>query len=182
MNTFQVPTREEVSPTNQAIFDNLKSQVGFVPNLYATMAYSETALGDYLQFQSAKTSLSNKEKEIVNLVVSEVNGCKYCQSAHTAIGKMNGFSEEQTIELRQGSASWDAKQDALVKLTKELTESKGNVRPETLEAFYAASYDNGTLVDVIKQVGDKIIMNYLHNLTNIPIDFPVAKELEVVNH
>jgi len=181
MNTFNVPTREEVSANNQAIFDNLKGQVGFVPNLYATMAYSENALGDYLQFQGAKTSLSNKEKEIVNLVVSEVNGCKYCQSAHTAIGKMNGFTEEQTLELRGGSASWDAKYDALVKLSKEVTENKGNVSTETLDAFFAASYDKGTLVDVIKQVGDKIIMNYLHNLTNIPIDFPEAKELSLAN-
>lgn len=181
MNTFNVPTREEVSANNQAIFDNLKGQVGFVPNLYATMAYSENALGDYLQFQGAKTSLSNKEKEVVNLVVSEVNGCKYCQSAHTAIGKMNGFTEEQTLELRGGSASWDAKYDALVKLSKEVTENKGKVSTETLDAFFAASYDKGTLVDVIKQVGDKVIMNYLHNLTNIPIDFPEAKELSPVN-
>ena len=65
MNTFNVPTREEVSANNQAIFDNLKGQIGFVPNLYATMAYSENALGDYLQFQGGKTSLSNKEKEVV---------------------------------------------------------------------------------------------------------------------
>ena len=181
MEKFNVPTREEVSTNNQAIFDNLKSQVGFVPNLYATMAYSDSALGDYLQFQGSKTSLSNKEKEVVNLIVSEVNGCKYCQSAHTAIGKMNGFTEDQTIELRQGSASWDTKYDALVKLAKEVTENKGKVSDDTLNAFFAASYDKGTLVDVIKQVGDKVIMNYLHNLTNIPIDFPVAKELELLN-
>lgn len=181
MEKFNVPTREEVSANNQVIFDNLKSQVGFVPNLYATMAYSDSALGDYLQFQGSKTSLSNKEKEIVNLIVSEVNGCKYCQSAHTAIGKMNGFTEDQTIELRQGSASWDAKYDALVKLAKEVTENKGNVSDDTLNAFFAASYDKGTLIDVIKQVGEKVIMNYLHNLTNVPIDFPVAKELELLN-
>lgn len=181
MENFNVPTREEVSTNNQAIFDNLKGQLGFVPNLYATMAYSDSALGDYLTFQGSKTSLSNKEKEIVNLIVSEVNGCNYCLSAHTALGKMNGFTEEQTIELRQGYASWDSKFDALVKLSKEVTENKGNVSSETLKAFFDASYTKGTLVDVIKQVGDKVIMNYLHNLTNIPIDFPVAKELEVVN-
>ncbi len=35
---FNVPTREEVAPLNQAIFDNLTKALGFVPNLYATMA------------------------------------------------------------------------------------------------------------------------------------------------
>ena len=37
---------------------------------------------------------------------------------------------------------------------------------------------NGNLVDVILQVSDKIAMNYLHNLTEVPIDFPVAPVLE----
>lgn len=60
MANFDVPKREEVSANNQEIFDNLKSAIGFVPNLYATIAHSDTALGNYLQFQNAKTSLSNK--------------------------------------------------------------------------------------------------------------------------
>lgn len=45
--TFTVPTRDEVSPANQAIFDNLKNGLGFVPNLYAYYAKNDTALGDY---------------------------------------------------------------------------------------------------------------------------------------
>jgi len=94
MKSFNVPTKSEVSENNQAIFDNLTKGVGFVPNLYAVMAHSDTALGNYLQFQGGKTSFSNKEKEVINLAVSQANGCRYCQSAHTAIGKMNGFSEE----------------------------------------------------------------------------------------
>ena len=55
MNQFNVPVRGEVSDNNQAIFDNLNKAIGMVPNLYATMAYSETALANYLQFQNGKT-------------------------------------------------------------------------------------------------------------------------------
>lgn len=181
MTNFNVPTREEVSTNNQEIFDNLKKAIGFVPNLYATIAHSDTALGNYLQFQNAKTSLSNKEKEVVNLVVSQVNGCSYCQSAHTAIGKMNGFTDDQILELRQGSFSSDDKIDSLVKIAKEITLNKGKVDDATLEAFFNVGYSKGTLVDVILAVGDKVVMNYLHNLTQIDIDFPVAQELETLN-
>lgn len=63
MKTFNVPTREEVSPANQVLFDNLKKGIGKVPNLYATMAHSENALGAYLTLQSGKTSLKAKEKK-----------------------------------------------------------------------------------------------------------------------
>ena len=179
MTTFIVPTRDEVSPASQAAFDGLQKALGFVPNLYATIAYSDNALPKYLAFQGAKTSLSNKEKEVVNLVVSEVNGCRYCQSAHTVIGKMNGFSDDEILNLRAGH-SRDTKLNALVTIAKDITENKGHVSPENLEAFYAVGYTNGNLVDVIMQVSDKIAMNYLHNLTEIPIDFPAAPALDEI--
>lgn len=177
MTTFKVPSRDEVNSQNQSNFDALQKAIGMVPNLYATIAYSENGLSRYLAFQGAKTSLTNKEKEAVNLVVSQVNGCRYCLSAHTVIGKMNGFSDADTIDIRSGHSK-DAKLDALVTLAKDITENKGRVSPANLDAFYAAGYSNGSLVDVILQVSDKIAMNYLHNLTQIPVDFPVAADIE----
>jgi uncharacterized peroxidase-related enzyme len=177
MTTFSVPTREEVSSDNQQIFDSLKGAIGFVPNLYATFAYSENALGNYLQLQNGKTSFSKKEKEAINLVVSQVNDCRYCQSAHTVIGKMNGFTDEQTIELRKGDVSFNPKLKALVALAKEITESKGRPSAQVLDAFFEAGYTKENLVDLILAVADKVIMNYLHNITEVTIDFPIAPEL-----
>lgn len=176
MKQFTVPTKETVSAENAAYFDKLEKMLGMVPNLYATIAYSEGGLGRYLAFQSAKTSLSNKEKEAVNLVVSEVNGCIYCQSAHTVLGKMNGFSDEEILNLRSGNSN-HPKLAALVALAKEVTKTKGRPSGATLDAFYAAGYTNANLVDLILQVSDKIAMNYLHNLTEVPVDFPLAQPL-----
>ena len=180
MTPFSVPARDEVSPNNQAIFDNLKNALGFVPNLYATIAYSDTALGNYLLFQNGKTSLSKKEKELVNLVVSQENGCRYCQSAHTVIGKMNGFTDDQILEIRGGSASFDPKLDALARLTQEITARRGRPSEAALTRFFDAGYTKGSLVDVVLAIADKVVMNYVHNITQIPIDFPVAPELETV--
>ncbi|UJH69226.1 carboxymuconolactone decarboxylase family protein [Allomuricauda sp. SCSIO 65647] len=178
MSTFNVPRREEVSENNQALFDTLEKAVGFVPNLYATYAYSKNALGNYLTLSGAKTSLSAKEKEVVNLAVSQVNGCSYCLSAHTAIGKMNGFSDDQIIELRLGKASFDNKLDALARLAKNITENRGATDAEVVENFFAAGWTKENLVDTIVLVGDKTISNYLHKTTDVPIDFPVAQPLE----
>ena len=178
MSTINVPNREEVSTTNQAIFDQLKSTVGFVPNLYATYAHSENALGNYLNFANAKTSLKAKEKEVVNLAVSEVNGCLYCLSAHTAIAKMNGFTEEQILELRAGVASFDPKLDALARLAKNITENRGNTDAAVLESFFNAGWTKENLIDTIVLVGDKTISNFINNTADTPIDFPVAQPLE----
>ncbi|TBN03938.1 carboxymuconolactone decarboxylase family protein [Hyunsoonleella flava] len=178
MSTFNVPTREDVSENNKAIFDNLNKALGFVPNLYATYAHSDTALENYLNFANAKTSLSAKEKEVVNLAVSEVNNCIYCLSAHTAIGKMNGFTDEQILELRAGGASFNAKLDALARLAKNVTENRGRTDADVLENFFNAGYSKGNLIDVISLVGDKTISNYIHSTTQVPVDFPIAQPLE----
>ena len=179
MQDFNVPTREEVSANNQVIFDNLKGALGMVPNLYAYYAKSETALGDYLALQNRKTTLKAKEKEVINLVTSQINGCNYCLAAHTMLGKMNGFSEDQTIEIRKGTASFDAKLDALAKFTASAVQNKGKATEEAKEAFFNAGYTEENMIDVVIVIGDKTISNFINNLTEIAIDFPLAKELDV---
>ncbi|WP_350286596.1 carboxymuconolactone decarboxylase family protein [uncultured Croceitalea sp.] len=180
MSTFNVPTREEVSSNNQAIFDNLEKAVGFVPNLFATYAYSENALSNYLNLSNSKTSLNAKQKEVVNLAVSQVNNCIYCLSAHTAIGKMNGFTDEQILELRAGYASFDEKLDGLAKLAKNITENRGATDRVVVDNFFAAGWTKENLIDTIVLVGDKTISNYLHKTTEVPVDFPVAQPLDEV--
>jgi len=178
MKKFSVPARENVSLANQTLFDNLKKAVGFTPNLFATFAHSEPALGTYLTLQNAKTSLRAKEREVINLVVSQVNGCLYCLSAHTAIGKMNGFTDEQILEIRSGHISFDAKLNALAQLVKDTTINRGKPSPDSVDAFFEAGYTESGLIDVIIAIGDKTITNYLHGITQVPIDFPVAVALE----
>ncbi|MBF8179132.1 MULTISPECIES: carboxymuconolactone decarboxylase family protein [Pseudomonadota] len=177
MTTINVPSREEVSANNQAIFDNLKKGFGMVPNLLATMAHSENALATYVALQGAKSSLTGKAKEVVNLVVSQVNECAYCLAAHTMVGKMSGFSDADLIEIRQGYANFDSKLDALARLAKGITQSRGHVDQDLLDAFFAAGWTKENLVDTIIAIGDKTVTNYLHSSTKIPVDFPAAPPL-----
>jgi uncharacterized peroxidase-related enzyme len=181
MSTFNVPKREEVSANNQAIFDNLERALGFVPNLFATYAHSENALENYLNLSNAKTSLNAKQKEVVNLAVSQVNNCTYCLSAHTAIGKMNGFTDNEILELRSGRASFDSKLNALATLAKNLTENRGAADNTVVTDFFNEGWTKENLIDTIVLVGDKTISNYLHKTTKVPVDFPEAIALETVD-
>jgi len=177
MTTFTVPTRDDVSPANQAIFDALKAKLTFVPNLYATFALSENALGNYLTFQNIKSSLSSKAREVINLVVSEVNECEYCLAAHTVLGGMVGFKPEQILEIRAGGVSFDAKLDALAKLTRNIAINRGHADQMLVDQFLAAGWTKENLVDAIMVIGDKTVSNYLHATTQVPVDFPAAPKL-----
>lgn len=175
--TFTVPKREEVSPNNQAIFDHMQSAFGMVPNLYATFAINETALADYLALQNRKSTLTAKEREIINLVVSQVNDCKYCVPAHTAVAKMNGFTDEQIVAIRRADAAFDSKADALAKFVKETAVNHGRPSEKAVNTFFAVGYTTVNLIDVMIVIGDKIISNYLHNITQIPVDWPTVPEI-----
>ncbi|AKD53962.1 carboxymuconolactone decarboxylase family protein [Spirosoma radiotolerans] len=182
MASFTVPTRDQVSAQNQQLFDTLQKGLGFVPNLYATFGLSDNGLGAYLAFQQSQTkgAFRAKEREAINLVVSQVNKCVYCLAAHTALGKMNGFSDQQMLQLRAGYADFDPKLDALVKLAQAITETKGHPATELVDAYIAAGYAQSSVIDLILMVGDKIMSNYLHSMTNIPVDFPAAPALESI--
>ncbi|MEO9870556.1 carboxymuconolactone decarboxylase family protein [Ekhidna sp.] len=178
METINVPNREEVSENNQAIFDNLNSKLGFVPNLYATFAHSETALGDYLTFQNRKSSLKAKEREVINLVVSQVNECDYCLAAHTALGKMNGFSDEEILDIRTGEANFDTKIGALANFVKDITINRSKPSEDAVARLFEAGYTKENLIDINMVIGDKIVSNFIHGSGQFAVDFPAAAKLE----
>ena len=179
MSHLQALKREETVSENQAIFDQLKQKIGMVPNLYATYANSPVALKAILDLGGTLQggSFTNREIEAIALAVSEVNACEYCLAAHTALGKMNGFTEEQTIELRSRETS-DTKLQALVELAASITVTRGRPEERLVEAFFAAGYGKAAFVELIGFVAVNTFNNYLNNIAGTPIDFPLAPALQ----
>ncbi|MET3981842.1 AhpD family alkylhydroperoxidase [Mucilaginibacter sp. UYP25] len=179
MKTIKVPTRDEVSPDSQTLFDQISKQLGILPNLYATMGYSPGTLKGYLQFEAAMAGgvFSAKDKEAINLVVSEVNNCKYCLAAHTMLAKGKGFTQEETIDIRKGHTT-DYKLNTAVQLAKSITENKGEADLQLLEDFYTAGYNEAALIELIGLITAKVFTNYVYALTAIPLDFPEAVALD----
>ena len=175
---ISVPSRDQVSEKSQAIFDQLKGQLGMVPNLYATIGYSDNALSSFLAFSgnAGKESFSAKEIEAIKLAVSEVNNCLYCQSAHSAIAKMNGFSQEETLALRAATIE-DAKLGALTRLAKAVAQNAGQVSEAVKEDFFAQGYDEKALIEFVSVVIAVTFTNYVHGLTKVEVDFPLAERL-----
>jgi len=180
-NAIKVPTRDQVDAKAQSIFDNLNSQLGFVPNLYAVIGHSSDTLENYLNFAGnvGKTTFNAKQSEAIKLAVSEVNGCSYCLSAHTAISKLNKISEEEILNFRQGKSE-DPQLNAIVALAKNIAENRGKADTDKVIEFLAAGFDNKALIDLLATVIEITFTNYAHGVTKVPVDFPVAKSLAEV--
>lgn len=179
MKKLSVLTKEQASEQSRKIFEGIEKAVGMLPNIYTVIGNSPNALGSYLTFSEAQKSgsFNAKEREAIFLAVSEENGCNYCLSAHTAIARMNGFTEEETLQLRAGNHS-DRKLSILTNLAKTIVANKGRAEENIVQSFYEVGYDEKALVDLVALVIDKTFTNYIGRLTRPEIDFPKAQSLQ----
>lgn len=171
---FKVPHKEEVLEHNRRLLYALEQSLGFIPNIYAFMTHSETALKRFLDFMNVPTVFNEQETEAIHLVTSQVNQNPYCLAAHTALAKEAGLTEQQIENIRKGNVRDDEKFGVLVDFTCQLVSNRGKVTPELTERFYEVGYTDAHLVDLIMLAGMTTITNYINNVTNIPIDFPEA--------
>lgn len=173
---ISVPTKNDVNEKSQQLFDQLDAQLGMVPNLYATIGYSSNALENFLTFSgnAGKGTFSNKEIEAIKLAVSQVNNCVYCKSAHTAIAKSNGFSEDETVQLRNATIA-DPKLKVLTTMAKQVAEKAGHIDADVRESFFNLGYDAKGLMDFVAVVIAITFTNYAHALTKVDVDFPLVE-------
>lgn len=181
MERFKALSFEEANENTQAIFKSIKSKVGMIPNLYAAMGVSDKLLGGFLGFSETLKGgeFTNREHEAIALAAAQANGCAYCISAHTALGKMNGFSEEETLRLRYNRIA-DEKLNALVTLTTQLIEGKGHPSEEAVQNFLDAGYTKAAFAELIGSVALNTITNYMFHNGSYDIDFPLTQNLEEV--
>jgi uncharacterized peroxidase-related enzyme len=151
----------------QATLSAVKAKIGMVPNLFTTV------LNGYLGFSDAlaKGALTAKQREIIALAVAQANGCHYCLSAHTLMGKGAGLTPEGVHAARHGKAQ-DALDNAVAAFAQRVAEAKGHVSDADIAAARSAGLDDGRLVEVIANVAINVLTNFTNNVALTDIDFP----------
>jgi len=179
MKTITVPSKEHLSVESQTILESIEKKMGKIPNLYTTIGYSSSALKAMLETEAAlshDSSFTAKEREAINLIVSQVNNCDYCLAAHTTIAKMRGFTEEETIAIRKTEFA-DSKLNSAVKLAKSIAENKGAAEDSALQNFFEAGYDEKALIELTALIALRSFTNYVFVNTQIAIDFPLVQAI-----
>jgi AhpD family alkylhydroperoxidase len=178
MKNLEALKREQVRTETQEVFDTLKKKVGFVPNIYATTANSHKALTGLLNLDNTLRggAFNGKEIEAIALAVAETNNCGYCLAAHTAVGKLQGFSEDETVGIRTGEVE-DKKLKALTDLSKAITETRGFPEQQLIDKFFEAGYNKAALAELIGWIAVNTITNYTNHIAGTEIDFPKAPAL-----
>jgi uncharacterized peroxidase-related enzyme len=175
MPRLKVVEPDQATGPVKEIYDGLQQKMGKVINIFKSMGNSPAALKAYLSMAEAlaEGELSPEDREAVYLAVSQQNGCNYCVSAHAAVAKRVGMSDEQIAAIRK-FAPQSAKHQALVRLVMRVIETKGLVKDEDLQAVRSAGYSDGQIAETIAYIGLATYSNLFNHVNDTALDFPPA--------
>jgi uncharacterized peroxidase-related enzyme len=173
MSRINVVDPKTATGEARELLEGVRQQLGIVPNFIRALANSPKALSAFLGLYGplGGAAIDKATQERIALVVAEENGCQYCVSAHTAIGRGAGLSNEEMLLNRRADSS-DAKAAAAVAFAKALNEHRGEVTTGEFEAVRAAGFSDGEIVEIITLVALNVFTNLLGKSTLINIDFP----------
>ena len=163
----------EAKSKAETLLEGVQKKLGMTPNLMRTMANSPAVLEAYLGFGNAlgKGTLSPKLREQIALTVGELNGCQYCLSAHTALGKMVGLGDEDIADSRRG-VSPDRKTEAVLQFARKVVTERGWVSDDDVESLRAAGTTDAELAEIVGAVALNIFSNYFNHVAGTEVDFP----------
>jgi uncharacterized peroxidase-related enzyme len=149
-------------------------QFGFVPSAMARMAESPSVVEAFGRMMAIwdRSSLAEREREVVVLTVAHDNGCEVCVAIHSAILQRESGDAALVGALRQQTPLADACLEALRLFTREVMELRGAVPEARLARFLAAGFSRQQALDVVLGVATYALSTYANRLTGAPLDAP----------
>jgi uncharacterized peroxidase-related enzyme len=180
MSRIPTPASIDAAPAAaQPLLEAVHRQIGFVPNLFRVVANSPAALEGYLGMSGAlaKGRLPAQTRERIALAVAQINGCGYCLSAHGEMARNLAKLSDAEIAANRHGGSLDPKADAAVRFAARVVRERGHVADADLLAVRMAGYDDAQIVEIVQHVALNTWTNYLNEVAQTEIDFPVAQAL-----
>jgi uncharacterized peroxidase-related enzyme len=176
MSRIATPAIADTPAASQPLLEGVKKQLGVVPNLFRVIGNSPAALQGHLDLHGAlsKGALSAATRERIAIAVAEIDGCDYCLSAHTYIGKNLLRLDDAELAANRDGASNDPKADAAVRFATTVVRKRGRVHDDDIRAVKLAGYDDAAVVEIVQNVALNIWTNYLNEVAQTDIDFPVV--------
>ncbi|MFM5895498.1 MAG: carboxymuconolactone decarboxylase family protein [Novosphingobium sp.] len=161
----------------QPLLNAVNAQLGSVPNMFRLISNSPQALEGYLGMSGAlgKGALPAATRERIALAVAEINGCNYCLSAHTYLGKNLAKLDDAEITANRSGASNDPKADAAVRFAAKVAAARGHIAEADFAAVRLAGYSDAQIVEIVQHVALNTWTNYFNEVFQTEIDFPAVE-------
>jgi uncharacterized peroxidase-related enzyme len=157
------------------LLDAVKNKYGAVPNSFKTMAHAPAGLQGFLDLSATLEGgvLPFETRYQIAIAVSEINGCAYCLSAFTAIGKGSGMKDEILASCRL-AGSTDPKVDAILKFAAAIVRERGAVTSQDFQKVKSAGCSDEEIQEIVANVALFTFANYINLVIGTEVDFPLV--------
>jgi len=168
MSEFTKHTDQTAPQGAAEVLAKVKDLYGFIPNLAAYVAEAPLVLDAVLHLSGAfdKTSLTPQERQVVLLTVSAQNGCGYCTTVHTALGRKAEIDGETLKAIIAFEPLSDQKLNALRDFTRKIVDEKGWIKDREIQAFLSSGFTKVQVFEIVMGVAMKTLTNYCNHLAS----------------
>lgn len=144
----------ELSEGTRKYFEICREKLGMVPNVLQSLTFDEAKLrvfsDTYNDLMLGDSGLSKLEREMIAVVVSSVNKCFYCLTAHgAAVRELSGdpvLGEMLVMNFR--AAELPAKQRAMLEFAEKLTETPSKIDEPDRQRLRDAGFTDRDVYDI----------------------------------
>ncbi len=169
---FTIHTEQTASENPSELLKAVRSDLGFVPNIFASIAESEPALTAFVQLNGlfGQSTFSPQEQQIILLAASAENECAYCMAGHTVFARSLHMEEKMVEAMRSYNSLDDQRLNALNLLVRELISTGGKVPSKMVDDFLAAGFSKAQFMELVLGICIKTFSNYVSNALDVPLD------------
>ncbi len=145
---------DDLGEDTLAYFRKCEEKLGLVPNVLKAYAFDEKKLRAFSEFYNdlmlAPSGLSKLDREMIAVVVSSLNHCHYCLTAHgAAVRELSGDAAlGDTLVMNYRAASLDRRQRAMLDFAVKLTEQPDRIEETDRQMLRACGFDNRDIWDI----------------------------------
>jgi uncharacterized peroxidase-related enzyme len=170
---LDLPMIDPLPEATQKYFDVCQEKLGMIPNVLQTYAFDIDKLNSftamYNDLMLGASNLSKLEREMIAVVVSSVNKCYYCLTAHgAAVRQLSGnpiLGEQMVMNWRV--AELDARQTAMLEFSENLTVASAKTTEADRQALRGVGFTDRDIFDIASVAAFFNMTNRVASATNM---------------
>ncbi|KKN41915.1 hypothetical protein LCGC14_0718450 [marine sediment metagenome] len=170
---LNLPMVDPLPAATQKYFDVCQQKLGMVPNVLRAYAFDIDKLNAfaamYNDLMLGGSNLSKLEREMIAVVVSSVNKCYYCLTAHgAAVRELSGnpiLGEQLVMNWRV--ADLDARQTAMLAFSENLTVASAKTSESDRQALRDVGFSDRDIFDIASVAGFFNMTNRVASATDM---------------
>jgi len=159
IHALDLPSVDPLPEETQRYFDICVEKLGFVPNVLQAYTFNVDKLNAftamYNDLMLGPSGLSKLEREMIAVVVSSINHCFYCLTAHgAAVRQLSGDPMlGEVLVMNYRAADLSERHRAMLDFATKVTEESHKVEEKDRQALRDAGFSDADIWDIASTVG-----------------------------